>query len=305
MESLADAIEGNPSGEFAEDVGRISRILVSLKEAVILIGDTLLRTPWRDNVLSALRRIRERTGSNYTVVGDVTPVYTKGLTDLVREADSLDTLILTGNPFMYLSDDDLEKLKGVFKAHLTLFPNLTANNSDAVIPVRSFQERTFTGFRNGFCEVRTSEGVLSSDLFTLSELLRELFSVSPKQEPEVPDLPPLEEADLDLKPKEVEEEGIYVLTDRTLVDEIGHWNPWTHEIERDQRAYMNERTADMLGVRDRIEIGGVTFEVKVNNNVADDTVFIPDSFEETQPFDPGNRVGRILPEADLRVFRYR
>ena len=146
---------------------------------------------------------------------------------------------------------------------------------------------------------------MSSDLFTLSELLRELFSVSPKQEPEVPDLPPLEEADLDLKPKEVEEEGIYVLTDRTLVDEIGHWNPWTHEIERDQRAYMNERTADMLGVRDRIEIGGVTFEVKVNNNVADDTVFIPDSFEETQPFDPGNRVGRILPEADLRVFRYR
>ena len=295
LESLADAIEGKKA---PEKVDKISRAILGLGDSLLLIGDTLLRTPWRGNVLSAVKRIRLRTGIDYSFVGDVTPIKTKSLSDLLREATSLDTLILTGNPFAYINDT--EPLEKTFKVHLTLFPNLTANSSDAVVPVRSFQEREFTGFRNGFGNLKTSGPVLSSEFWTLSDFLREVFGAEVPEDLSVPDLPPVEE--VEFEGTEVEEEGIYLLVDRTLVDDVGHWNLWTHEVEREQRVLANERTAELLG--GELKIGDLTLKITVNNNVADETILFPDSFEETQPFDPGIRAGKVLPDPDIRVFRY-
>ncbi len=68
---------------------------------------------------------------------------------------------------------------------------------------------------------------------------------------------------------------------------------------------MNEKTARSLGVSETVVIGGNELKVKIDNNVADDTILFPDSFEETQPFDPGVRVGKATGGTGERVIRYR
>lgn len=300
LEEVALSLEGKRIGGLA---GRVADLLRSVR-SLILIGDLILRTPWRGNVLRALQRIRRRTRADYSVVGDVSPLPMKGPADLLRDLVRLNTLIMTGNPMVYMPEGFEDKLRDVFKIHITLFPNLTANMSDVIIPTLSFQERSFTGYRTGSGEVRSSGCVIRSEGYTLSELLRHFFGVE-VYDITVPALPTIEDADLREEAVPAEEEGIYIVAYRTLVDEIGHWNLWTHEMEKFQEVLMNERTAVLLGVKETFTLNGVELRVRIDNNVADETVLIPDSFEETQPFEPGIRIGRLLPEPDLRVFRYR
>jgi NADH-dependent fumarate reductase subunit C len=118
------------------------------------------------------------------------------------------------------------------------------------------------------------------------------------------DLPFIEDVEEDYEGDYLGEEKNFLVCDATLVDEVGHWNPWTHDIEREQRAYMSEKTMKQLGVRNEIEIRGVNLTVKENNNVADGVVFVPNSYEESQPFDPGVRVGRLMRDPSLRIETY-
>jgi NADH-dependent fumarate reductase subunit C len=302
LENLAETLEGR-SAE-GGPVRKVADLMLALGRPLILLGDLLLRTEWRGNVLRSLTSIRRRTGADYCLLGDLSPLPVKGVEDLLKDLPNLDTLITTGNPFRYLPEDAEENLRDVFKIHLSLVPNLTANLSDAVIPALSFQERPFVGYRNGFFSKRSSGAVVRSRGYTLSEILGILFGVE-VYDLTVPELPPLDHADLNPDPQKVEEEGIYLVADRTLVEDLGHWSLWTHEMEGPQEVRMNRRTADTLGVKDRINLGSAELKVRIDSNVADDTLFLPDSYEETQPFDPGVRVGRILPRPGLRVFRYR
>jgi NADH-dependent fumarate reductase subunit C len=89
-------------------------------------------------------------------------------------------------------------------------------------------------------------------------------------------------------------------TSNGLVDELGHWNPWTHNMERYQRAYMSEETARKLRVKNRLTLRGKEFEVVITPNVAEDVVYVPLSFEEFQPFDPGHSVGSFAREPYYR-----
>ena len=299
LEKLAEEVEGKKTGDATAE--KVANLILKIGSSALLIGDTLLRTRWRGNVLNSLQRIRKRTGSDYTIVGDVSPLPVRGVDDLIRELGEIDTLITTGNPFVYLPED---KAEGPFKIHITLFPNLTANLSDVVIPASSFQEREFKGYRNGFGQVRSSGPITTGEGYTLSEVLRILFGVE-VYDVTLPHLPPIEDVRLDVQETSVEDEGVYLLADRTLVDDLGHWILWTHEMEGGQVVRMNEKTARSLGVSETVVIGGNELKVKIDNNVADDTILFPDSFEETQPFDPGVRVGKATGGTGERVIRYR
>ncbi|MFN7065689.1 MAG: dehydrogenase, partial [Aquificaceae bacterium] len=96
---------------------------------------------------------------------------------------------------------------------------------------------------------------------------------------------------LDLSSGEVPKGRLFLYTDSTLVEDLGHWNPWTHEMERYQRAYIKPNTAKELGLGQGIEIRGITFELHTTENIAEGVLFIPLDYEEFQPFDPGYRVG--------------
>ena len=320
LEELADRLEGKERDyRFEEKAEKLAKAFTLIKESLILIGETLLRTPWRGNVLDALRRIRRRAGVNYSIVGNVSPLPAGGIEDLKRDLDELEALILFGNPAVYLSDEELEKLSRKKVLSFEIFPNLTAHHSDLILPAPLFPEREFIGFRNGFgfvsCSPQTlerPEGILlPEEVFDLeadvrgylSDLGVEMEELKEKEGGVDIDLPPIEEWEEELERSELEEEDLYLVCDSTLVDEMGHWNVWTHEIDRHQLAHMSERTAEEIGVKEEIDIRGVRLKVKINNNVADGVVFVPSSFEETQPFDPGVRVGRLLREAHHRVER--
>lgn len=318
FEELADAVEGS-AGEllFKDTVSRIAKAVSVVKESLLLVGETLLRSPWKGNVLEALRRIRRRVKVNYSIVGNVSPLPSKGIEEFRRDLAELDSLVLLGNPALYLSDEELRLLRNKRVMSLSLFPNLTALNSTLVLPVKLFAEREFVGFRNGFGFVFSSpatvpppQGALSlSDVFDmdadvegfLKELGLSLEKLEGSEGGEDISLPFIEEWDGELERVEIEDEEFYVVCDNTLVDELGHWNVWTHEMERRQAAHMSESTARKLGVKERINVNGVELEVVLNNNVTDGVVFVPNSFEESQPFDPGVRVGRLMRHPHNRI----
>ena len=318
LEEVADKLEGKERDyEFEDKVEKLARAFSLIKESLILIGETLLRSPWRGNVIDALRRIRKKVRVNYSIVGNISPLSVKEIGDFKSEFDEFDALVLFGNPALYMSEEELRALSSKKVLSFQIFPNLTAHHSDVVLPASLFPEREFFGYKNGFgfafyspSTLDKPEGVVPpEDIFGitpdvsgyLSELGVEMSDLKEAEGGLDIDLPTVEEWDGEVERAELQDEEFYIVCDSTLVDEVGHWNVWTHEIEREQLAQMSEDTARELDVRGEIEVRGVKLKVKINNNVAKGVVFVPNSFEETQPFDPGVRVGRILKNAAYRV----
>jgi NADH-dependent fumarate reductase subunit C len=133
-------------------------------------------------------------------------------------------------------------------------------------------------------------------VFGIEVKVEEFLKVEPGFEGTPLELPPIEEEPASGRLME----GIVLYTSNGLVDELGHWNPWTHNIERYQRAYMSEGTARKLRVKNRLTLRGKEFEVVITPNVAEDVVYVPLSFEEFQPFDPGHSVGSFAKEPYYR-----
>ena len=115
--------------------------------------------------------------------------------------------------------------------------------------------------------------------------------------------PFIEDWNGELEPAPLEEEGVFLVCDSTLTDETGHWSLWTHELEPEQIVLLNGRTAELLGVKDSVEFSGVSLKLKLTPNVAEDVLFVPLSFEETQPFGGGVRPGSLLGGRGYRVAR--
>lgn len=318
------ALQSEGRTVISEFEGLITRLLKgfsTLKESVIIVGETLLRTPYRDAVLKSLQKIVKSLGINYSIVGNISPLPVKGLGEFIEEAKSLEFLITTGNPFRYMSDEGIGELKGVKKLALSYFPNITVLNSDLVLPAKQFYEREFVGFRNGFGTVHRSDKVVERGYaYSVCELLSSVFglgyevedlleklgvsldSLNTSEGGEVIDIPDIR--DVEIPEGEMGDESeLYLLVDSTIVEDLGHWNPWTHAIERKQYAYMSKATAEKLGLGegDIFEYKGVSLPVKINNNVAEGVVFVPESFEEFQPFEKGISPGRLLKNPHYRV----
>lgn len=279
------------------------------RETVVIVGDTLLKSQFKNRVLKAVKTLRERFGTDYSFVGNITPFPVKSLEKFIENLEDFEYILTFGNPFIYLSEEKLEKIKSKMVINFAYFPTITANHSRLVIPRTTFAEREF--IVKGFGFLSYSPKILETKIPQPYELLVKAtglkynletflknFGVSLKEIKE-------KEGGVDLKMKDIlymtfeddteEEKGeVWILCDNSLVEELGHWNLWTHAIERNQFAYINESTKEKLGIGETVKINSAELRVKINNNIADNVIFIPNAFEEFQPFEPGIRVGRIL-----------
>jgi len=320
FEELAEILEGK-SLPVREETVRLAEAFTSLSDSsLVLVGETLLRSPWRDNVISSLKRIRIRTGIDYAVVGDVSPFELGELPDFLRDLENYDAFVLFGNPAMYMSDDMLRILGERKVLHLTHFPNLTSHWADLVVPVPFFHEREFTGYRTSFGSLYKSpkvvnppEGVcdpfdlilsLTGERIDIAATLQHHGGDPGKlEEGAVLSAPFIESWSGKLDPAPLQEEGVFLVCDSTLTDEAGHWSLWTHELESDQIALMNRKTAELLNLKDSVEISGTSLNLRLTPNVAEDVLFVPLNFEETQPFGGGIRPGTLLQGKGYRVVR--
>jgi NADH-dependent fumarate reductase subunit C len=305
LEDLVLQMEGKALiSEHEESINRLLKGLSTIKESVIIVGERLLRSEFRSRVLKNIQKLVKTLGVNYSIVGDISTYPVRELKDFLEEVPGLDSLIMVGNPLRYTGDAFIDSLSPLYKVNLSLFPGISALNSDMVLPLKAFYERDFEGYRNGFGIRRHSPGLLSfGDGFCINELLRDVFNIETTAEggdfDELPDIRDVELPEGDMP----EESELYLVVDRTLVEDLGHWNPWTHAIERHQRAYLSRETARILGVDEgsSLRIGASELEVSINNNIATGVVFVPEAFEEFQPFEAGTRVGRLMRKPYLRI----
>jgi len=290
----------------------LKRSFQLIKESLVLVSATLMASPFKDRVLRLIRELRRKFKTQYAIVGDIMPFPSHSIKDMCESIDDFDALIVFGNPLKFLRDEHLEKLKDKFVLQFTLFPNFTSHHADLILPMTNFTERDFINYRHGFGFLAYTPKVLNrQEYINPYTFLRELFEKDISLEEFLSHygidyqelkashevklkLPHLEEVFQQEEKIEPLKEGIYLYTDNTLVEDLGHWHAWTHDMEKYQMAYLNEGTAKKLRVEDKIFISGHEFKVIITPNIADDVVFVPLSYEEYQPFHPGVSVGRFL-----------
>lgn len=304
LQSLLSPEKGDEKVEF------VKKSLFLMRGSLVLVGAHLLNSPFREVLLNLLSGLRRKFGVNYSFVGDVMPFPAKSLEEFFESFEEFDNLLVIGNLFRYFKDEHLKALHKKFVVSFQVFPNITAHYSDLLFAMKLFHEREFVNYRHGFGYLVYSPNTLQQEeVYAPCSVLEEIFEIgiSPEnflKEYGVDYQKLIAKGEAVLKMKEIsaiQTEGqqiqkgeVFLYTDSTLVEDIGHWNPWTHDMERLQRAYVNPHTAKRLGVRENIEIGGVSLELLTTENVAEDVIFVPSEYEEFQPFDPGHRVGAFL-----------
>ncbi|WP_333785298.1 dehydrogenase [Thermocrinis sp.] len=272
-----------------------------LFRGLLLINTNLLSSTFRNSLLNVLTDLVKHYNIDYSFVGDLMSFPAMELEKFVEDFEKYDSFVFFGNPLIYIPEEIRQRIKNRFSIHFTLFPNLTSQYSTLVVGASNYTERDFIAYRNSFgriyfCpqSVQKPKGVVVpyeflSKLFDLEVKIEEFIKLDTSLEGTRVELPSIEGRSFEEKqlPK-----GVVLHTANSLVEELGHWNPWTHSMEKYQKAYMSKRTAESLGLReDKITIRGKEFEVIISPNIADGVVFIPSSFEEFQPFDPGHSVG--------------
>ena len=257
---------------------------------ILLINTDLLSSPFRGSLLNLLKQLIKHFSLDYSFVGDLMPLPAKELKDFVENVHEYESFVFFGNPLVYVPEDVRKEIKKRFSIHFTLFPNLTSQYSTLVLGSANFTERDFIAYRNSFGEVYFCPKTLEKpeDAIVPYEFLSKVFGLEVKVEEFELNLPPLEAKSFE---GENIKAGTVIYTSKELVEELGHWNPWTHQMEKYQRAYMSEKTARKLMVRERITISQRDFEVFITPNIVDDVIFVPSTFDEFQPFDPGYSVG--------------
>ena len=302
LESLLDPEKKEERIEF------VKKSLFLLRGSLVLIGAHLLNSPFEKKVVELIARLKNKYGINYGFVGDLMPFPAKRLEEFFERLEEFDNLVVFGNLFRYFKEEHLKALEKKFVVSFQVFPNITAHYSHLLFASTMFYERDFINYRHGFGYLVYSPKTLEPEegIYNPYEVLSSTFSKKVEVDAFLQDmgLDPQrlkEEGEAYLKGKdialvkdmggEIPRSDLFLYTDSTLVEDLGHWNPWTHDMERFQRAYINPHTAKRLGLRHSIEIRGVSFELHTTENIAEGVIFIPSEYEEFQPFDPGYRVG--------------
>ncbi len=273
LESVADANTSN------KDTLEIRKLLSFMHHKLVLVGSHLLNSPYRNRLLNLLKKLRKEFKVDYSFVGDLMIFPAKNINDFSPK--DYETIIVMGNLFKVLPLDVVKELANKFVIHFTLYPDYTSHNSKLIIGTKNFTEREFLFYRSGFGSIFQSSKVCHGDEFyTLSDFLDVEIDT---QEQKYINLPLIES--LDFQTPEENIHGVWIHTENTLVEDLGHWYPWLHEMEKYQKAYMNENTAAKLKVKSSVvDIRGVTFNVEVTPKIADNVIFIPKSYDEYQPY---------------------
>lgn len=291
-----------------EEVEFVKRNLFLLRGSLVLLGSHLLNSPFREKIVEILKGLRQKYRVNYSFVGDLMPFPARELKEFFERFEEFDNLVVIGNLFRYFKDENLEKLKDKFVVSFQVFPNITAHYSHLIFASSMFYERDFINYRHGFGYLiyspKTIEKeeniydpykILSSALSTeldLGSFLKDYGIDYQRLKEEGEALLKMKDiSSLEIKDSQIWKGRLFLYTDSTLVEDLGHWNPWTHEIEKYQKAYINPKTAREFNFGHSIELKGIKFDIQLTENIAEGVLFIPFDYEEFQPFDPGYRVG--------------
>ncbi len=306
---MMDFLEALLEPEKKEDrIEFVKRSLYLLRGSLLLVGAHLLNSPFEKKVIGLLSKLRNKYKVNYSFVGDVMPFSAKSLREFFERFEEFDNLVVIGNLFRYFREEHLKALEKKFVVSFQVFPNITAHHSHLIFASTMFYERDFINYRHGFGYLVYSpkavdpEDGIYNPYFILSSLFSKKVDLDAFLGEMGVDMKTLkEEGEVQIEGRDISlvevEEGqtpraeLFLYTDSTLVEDLGHWNPWTHDIERIQRAYINPQTAKRLGLKQSIDINGISFEIQTTENVAEGVVFVSSEYEEFQPFDPGHRVG--------------
>ncbi len=273
-----------------EEAVFLRKALYTMRSSLVLMGAHLLASPYRNRFLNILQQLRKRFSVDYSLVGDIMPFPAKELKDFSPE--DYDALVVMGNPFKLLPREKLKLIKDKPVVHFTFYPNYTSHMATLIIGSKHFTEREFINYRHGFSRTFCSPKVLNGEgFYTLAELLDAELDLSEYADREL-ELPYIEEVHIG-KAEELLR-GVWIHTENTLLEDLGHWYAWLHEMERYQKAYMNKNTARLF--RDGfLRLGDAELPVEITPKIADNVVFVPKSFEEYQPY-----YGGFSPNAFMR-----
>ena len=274
-----------------EHWSKIKKYLKSSKFTLIIVGETILKSPFRNNIINFVKLTRELFNAEYSFIGNITNVRIREIKDFCF--DNYELIISVDNTLYEF--ENIPENKDIIS--FSLFPDITALHSKVVMPLTFFTEKDCIPLFNCFGYKTKSEKIKEGN-----DYIKEIFnSKNESKEVRVYENDLLD-IKLEMKEEKVDLNDIYMVVGESLVEVWGHWYPWLHSIEPEQKVYMNKSTAGLLGLKPGDKLKGIT--VEITPAIADNTIFVPESFEESQPFNQGVRKGRILNRPGYRVWRY-
>ncbi len=277
-----------------EPWNRLKAYLETTKESLIIVSETLLKSPLRYFVISFIKHLRTSYGTEYAFIGNITNVEIKELKDINLESNDL---IISVDNTLYEFDSLPENQERI---SFSLFPDFTAMNSNVIIPLPLFKEREATPIFNPFAYENKSTKFQNFP-YTVEDTISYIFDISGQEEPTIYKND-IRDSEINIwEENDVRGGDIYVIVGDSPVEIWGHWYPWLHGLEREQKMYINKKTAEKLGIKEDSLFKGV--RVEITNTVSDNTIFVSEGFEESQPFKRGVRKGRILNKPGFRIWR--
>ncbi|MFP3254445.1 MAG: molybdopterin dinucleotide binding domain-containing protein [Hydrogenobaculum sp.] len=290
LENIKNAFEkGYHEDEF---INKFSLFSTKLSDALIIIEDSYIRIN-RDFVLGFLKYMKEKHNIDYIITGNITHWPVRGIEGI----DKHEVIINLGDMFRYIPDGKLDSLSKKDVITISHMANMSVNLSRYYLSRKFFIEMDFTK-KTAFLEVDSKKLFENENAYTLLDIIPQVdknisHNKSPKQET------------ITLQ--------VYTLfIGHSVVDEIGHYSRWLHEIEPNQYVYINKTLADSVDITDgelleiTTEYGKAVLRVKISANIPEHTFFISDGFDEYQPFYEGVRPGVLaIDKSFIPVLRYR
>jgi len=273
---------------------RIKTYLETTKDTLVIVGDTILKSPLKDFIIGFVKHLRKTYYTDYSFLGNVTNIKVRELKDLSIENHDL---IISIDNTLYEFESLPEYQKRI---SFSIFPDFTAINSNVIIPLPIFKERESTPLFNCFA-YGTKSVKLQEFPYKVEDTIREIFNIEGEEDATVYGND-ISETDLEMRePENVRGEDIYILIGDSPVEMWGHWYPWLHGLEAEQKAIVNVKTAERLGIKEGSYLKGIRVEIR--DIICDNTIFVSEGFEESQPFKSGVRKGRILNKPGFRIWR--
>ncbi len=276
----------------------ILNLIETAKTKLLIVGETILKSPIRETVISFVKYVRSKYNSEYSFIGNVTNVKCKEIKDL--EYNNYSAIVSIDNTFYEF--DSIPS--NTFNIAFSLFPDTTSVNSNLVFPLSLFTEREVHPFFDCFSYGTKSIKIKEPSLKETHEILKDFSREKTKNKFDDSNI--IREhrdiTDTDYKSFSEVQDDIYIISGESMVEVWGHWYPWLHSMEKYQKAFVSPKTAELMGISENYKFKGIPIEI--TPLIADGVIFIPEGFEEVQPFNKGIRKGRILNKKGYRIWRY-
>jgi len=293
LENIKNAFDiGHSEDEF---INKFATFSTKLSSALIIIEDSYIKID-RDFVLGFLKHMKEKYNIDYIITGNITHWPVKNIKEHLKDIENHNVIINVGDMFRHIPDNKLESFSKKDILSLSHMANMSVNLSKYYLPRKFFIEMDFTK-KTAFLDVSAKKLFENENSYTLLDIIPDVKNIShiksPKYEP-------------------TNLNGYALFVGNSVVDDMGHYSRWLHEIESNQYVYINKTLGDSISIADgelleiTTEYGKAIFKVKISANIPNNTFFISNGFDEYQPFYEGVRPGVLtIDKSFIPVVRYR